>query len=386
MQEIRTIVHLVRSYYKHTDFCVITPYDAQRAAIEAQLKSENLPWERVFNVDSFQGMCGLFVVDRRTLTYSSTGNEADYVLISVVRSSTPGFLTSLNRMNVMLTRCRAGLVIVTNRSFLQEGGRHTLLGRLARHWENVRGIDQTWVNWRLVAEEIVDLPGSLGSRRKLQAPFGHVSQNLQGFAIDMNTHAQMFWNASASLSSLARQEAEATYANVATFPRGWIAVSQQDAPFSHPNLPKTSLPRIPHNESFSVINGVSEHVYAISEKFNEVMKYEAQQQSAYESSFPSLDVPQRTPEPTTVPRRPAPQKKIGQKVPTLRKTPAARTTPKIASKPAPPPPSPSENVEIISPRVIRIISKKPQTDDTTSGQKVVENKRKGQMSRKSSSK
>jgi regulator of nonsense transcripts 1 len=56
IQEIQIIVHLVRSYYKHTDFCVITPYDAQRAAIEGQLKSENLPWERVFNVDSFQGI------------------------------------------------------------------------------------------------------------------------------------------------------------------------------------------------------------------------------------------------------------------------------------------------------------------------------------------
>jgi hypothetical protein len=55
-QEIKTIVHLVRSYYRHTNFCVITPYDAQRAAIEGQLKSENLPWERVFNVDSFQGI------------------------------------------------------------------------------------------------------------------------------------------------------------------------------------------------------------------------------------------------------------------------------------------------------------------------------------------
>lgn len=45
----------MRSYYRHKDFCVITPYDAQRAALEKQLKAEGLPWERVFNVDSFQG-------------------------------------------------------------------------------------------------------------------------------------------------------------------------------------------------------------------------------------------------------------------------------------------------------------------------------------------
>ncbi|KAF8064440.1 P-loop containing nucleoside triphosphate hydrolase protein [Lyophyllum atratum] len=55
--EIQTMVNLVKTYYKYKDFCIITPYDAQRAAIERQLKldPEGLPWERVFNVDSFQG-------------------------------------------------------------------------------------------------------------------------------------------------------------------------------------------------------------------------------------------------------------------------------------------------------------------------------------------
>ncbi|KII84122.1 hypothetical protein PLICRDRAFT_32539 [Plicaturopsis crispa FD-325 SS-3] len=55
MDEVHTIVNLIRNYYRLADFCVITPYDAQRAALETQLKAENLPWERVFNVDSFQG-------------------------------------------------------------------------------------------------------------------------------------------------------------------------------------------------------------------------------------------------------------------------------------------------------------------------------------------
>ncbi|KAK0482994.1 P-loop containing nucleoside triphosphate hydrolase protein [Armillaria luteobubalina] len=54
--EVRTVAQLVEHYYQNHDFCVLTPYDAQRAAIEAELKSQNLPWERrVFNVDSFQG-------------------------------------------------------------------------------------------------------------------------------------------------------------------------------------------------------------------------------------------------------------------------------------------------------------------------------------------
>ncbi|PBK61103.1 P-loop containing nucleoside triphosphate hydrolase protein [Armillaria solidipes] len=54
-EEVRIIAHLVRMYYKDNDFCIITPYDAQRAAIEKELKKQGLPWERVFNVDSFQG-------------------------------------------------------------------------------------------------------------------------------------------------------------------------------------------------------------------------------------------------------------------------------------------------------------------------------------------
>ncbi|KAJ7648216.1 P-loop containing nucleoside triphosphate hydrolase protein [Mycena polygramma] len=54
--EIQTICHLVRRYAETgKQFCVITPYDAQRAAIELQLKAEKLPHNAVYNVDSFQG-------------------------------------------------------------------------------------------------------------------------------------------------------------------------------------------------------------------------------------------------------------------------------------------------------------------------------------------
>jgi superfamily I DNA and/or RNA helicase len=56
MAEVDTIATLVRRYYRHTKFCVITPYDPQRGEIEKVLKDQNLPWEgKVFNVDSFQG-------------------------------------------------------------------------------------------------------------------------------------------------------------------------------------------------------------------------------------------------------------------------------------------------------------------------------------------
>ncbi|KAJ7691104.1 AAA domain-containing protein, partial [Mycena olivaceomarginata] len=117
-EEIQTICHLVRRYAQSgRKFCVITPYDAQRAAIERQLEAEDLPHNAVYNVDSFQG------------------NEADYVLVSVVRTEAAGFLRSLNRMNVMLTRAKKGMVIVTSSLFLRSGdGARTLLGRLAQYW------------------------------------------------------------------------------------------------------------------------------------------------------------------------------------------------------------------------------------------------------------
>ncbi|KAI0653588.1 AAA domain-containing protein, partial [Cubamyces menziesii] len=98
------------------EFCIITPYDAQRAEIVRMLKMENLPWENVYNVDSFQG------------------HEAPYVVISAVRTTAPGFLCARSRANVMLTRCERGMVLVSQRTFLRGPGARTLLGELARRW------------------------------------------------------------------------------------------------------------------------------------------------------------------------------------------------------------------------------------------------------------
>ncbi|KAK0476953.1 P-loop containing nucleoside triphosphate hydrolase protein [Armillaria novae-zelandiae] len=124
--EIRTIVHLVKLYYKDRNFCIITPYDAQRAAIERELQSNNLPWERVFNVDSFQG------------------NEADIVIVSVVRGREPGFLRSDQRMNLS-SQAEVSL---------SGPGELTLVGKLAR--------GKNWVEWTAVAEQRVNLPDAIG--------------------------------------------------------------------------------------------------------------------------------------------------------------------------------------------------------------------------------
>ncbi|KAH9994876.1 AAA domain-containing protein, partial [Russula vinacea] len=93
---------------------IITPYDAQRGALEEALRDEDLKWEdKVFNVDSFQG------------------NEDHIIIISVVRTKALGFLSSLRRTNVMLTRCQRAMYIVSSRAFLEGKGADSLVGRMA---------------------------------------------------------------------------------------------------------------------------------------------------------------------------------------------------------------------------------------------------------------
>ncbi|KAI6038728.1 AAA domain-containing protein [Pisolithus marmoratus] len=99
---------------KNLDFRIITPYDAQRSLIERELQAANVSHEdKVFNVDSFQG------------------NEAQHIIISVVRSDKPGFLTNQRRTNVMLTRCKKTMVICTSRAFVWGPAASTLIGQLA---------------------------------------------------------------------------------------------------------------------------------------------------------------------------------------------------------------------------------------------------------------
>ena len=52
---MQTIVNIVQKNYKGKDYCIITPYDAQRNELEKALKRQKLRSDNVFNVDSFQG-------------------------------------------------------------------------------------------------------------------------------------------------------------------------------------------------------------------------------------------------------------------------------------------------------------------------------------------
>ncbi|KAF9647979.1 hypothetical protein BDM02DRAFT_3097219, partial [Thelephora ganbajun] len=114
--EVKAAVQMAKRYIREKKgFRIITPYDAQRNAIENALKATGLAWENtVFNVDSFQG------------------NEEDHIIVSIVRTKAPGFMRNQRRTNVMLSRCKKSMMICTHRGFLQNKsvGR-TLVGQLA---------------------------------------------------------------------------------------------------------------------------------------------------------------------------------------------------------------------------------------------------------------
>jgi hypothetical protein len=69
----------------------------------------------------------------------------------------PGFLTSQPRMNVSLTRCKKGMVVVTDKAFLQRAGKRTLLGKLCHTWS--RRHNTCWIGWKAMLNNSVALPG-----------------------------------------------------------------------------------------------------------------------------------------------------------------------------------------------------------------------------------
>lgn len=152
--EIRTLIQIVKVYYRYKNFCIVTPYDGQRAAIQRALENEDLPSDSVYNLDSFQAVYRASNPSSLLLTeFNVLGNEADYILISVVRSEKPGYLVSENRMNVFLTRCKKAMIIVTNRSFIQNSGSATLLGQLADYWSQISvTYTNIWIDWKFVAD------------------------------------------------------------------------------------------------------------------------------------------------------------------------------------------------------------------------------------------
>lgn len=82
----------------------------------------------------------------------------------------------------MLTRCKAGMIIVTSRIFLRTtGAQYTLLGELAQRWAQLHGESKTWRDWKEIAEQKVDMPGAPAPRRPTTpAPNATISLAVSG--------------------------------------------------------------------------------------------------------------------------------------------------------------------------------------------------------------
>lgn len=85
--------------------------------------------------------------------FMNLGNEDDYIVISLVRTREIGFLKNLRRTNVMLTRCKKGMFIISNKQFLLGAGSETLvatlLAKAGNPWLAIADIenDNFWLPW-----------------------------------------------------------------------------------------------------------------------------------------------------------------------------------------------------------------------------------------------
>ena len=102
---------------------VVTPYEGQRACIEAVLAASaaHTAGVEVASVDAFQG------------------REKDFIVFSCVRTSTNiGFLSDPRRLNVALTRARLGVVVIGNAPSLLRAADPLWRGVIS-HYRQVRG-------------------------------------------------------------------------------------------------------------------------------------------------------------------------------------------------------------------------------------------------------
>lgn len=109
--ETEVIIGIMKTFLKHNQdpgqVGIIVPYLAQKNFLTSKLSRAGLlsPDLQINTVEGFQG------------------HEKDYIIISTVRSNAQGFLGFVEddqRMNVMLTRARKGLVVVGDKATLEK--------------------------------------------------------------------------------------------------------------------------------------------------------------------------------------------------------------------------------------------------------------------------
>lgn len=70
----------------------------------------------------------------------------------------------------MLTRCKKGMIIVTNQRFVFGSAKKTLLGKLAVYWAKQSPSSGIWTDWRHVSARSANLPGVRAPKPLQQMP------------------------------------------------------------------------------------------------------------------------------------------------------------------------------------------------------------------------
>lgn len=92
------------------------------------------------------------MIEMTAALMAHTGNEEDYIIISLVRTRELGFLTDLRRTNVMLTRCKKGMFICSSKAFLEGDGKKSLVGMMAADFG-----ERSWVDMADLEEVLLSL-------------------------------------------------------------------------------------------------------------------------------------------------------------------------------------------------------------------------------------
>ncbi|KAL2074253.1 hypothetical protein VTL71DRAFT_8031 [Oculimacula yallundae] len=122
---LRLVRYLCQQGYGSEKLVVLTPYLGQLRLLQEYLSEDNDPW--LNELDSFDLLqAGLLTqaaanVNKRPLRLSTIdnyqGEESDIVIVSLTRSNSRGvigFMAAPERLNVLLSRARCGLVMIGN--------------------------------------------------------------------------------------------------------------------------------------------------------------------------------------------------------------------------------------------------------------------------------
>lgn len=146
IEVLRKILTRIRRE-NNPDIVVITPYSKQKQLILSDLDIENC----------LSNLYGDLWKDRIRTTDEFQGHEADFIFISLVRNNTMnadsawGFIRSPQRLNVMFSRAREGIVIIGSQAHIERNKKGDSMEKFFEFLEEFRQLGTT-----IKAEELLD--------------------------------------------------------------------------------------------------------------------------------------------------------------------------------------------------------------------------------------